>query len=709
MENNNALKPNEIIQKRDLLTQASILLKKEFFGIDSVIDQIIESISSWYFFPHLQERPVVVNLWGMTGVGKSDLLERLIQLLNLNDQYFHFDMSEIADGKTNMGEEFSTTYQAINSNPVVFTFDEFQLSRSVNEEFKENSQSKTRIVWDIIDSGKYKFIDYNYQIGYLHEFLIKARFLIKSGLKVKNGVVVRNENLFIEEFNVENDSISKYKRNFLKRRILNRKPRSLHNISNNKDLLYFIDDDMLDLIFDLYSDKVQRLPELKELVVQFNEIETIEFVKKVIKHALIPKTIDLSKSLIFVVGNLDEAYKMSGDFNPDIDADSFYEETRKIGISDIKTALKYRFRKEQISRLGNTHIIYPSLDRNAFQRIIMRELNKIEKQCYNEFGRTLTFDRSVVDMLYAESVFPTQGARPVLSTINQLIRSKLGNLLVEITEKTIKGQYTIDWSFENSAYVIRFIHHDSVIHKFNLSVDLKLKEKRKAKKDDVQSIVAVHESGHAVVSCILLDIIPDKIVSTTASDDTLGFNYTGSKTKIFVKDEMVNRVALFLGGIVAEELVFGSEKITSGSGEDISKATEFASRMIKSSGMFKNPIDVQVEHIQTNHSYFDFKCEYNQQLEKLIEQGKQKANTILNENIELLIHMANYLSDNTVLYKPQINEMVERLAKSNLPVNSFSYRSLLKSKFKKVKSLGHLEENRIFVEHISLNKNSETV
>lgn len=81
MENSKTINSNKIIKKRDLLTQASIILKKEFFGMDSVIDQIIESISSWYFFPHMQERPVVLNLWGMTGVGKSDLLKRLVQLL----------------------------------------------------------------------------------------------------------------------------------------------------------------------------------------------------------------------------------------------------------------------------------------------------------------------------------------------------------------------------------------------------------------------------------------------------------------------------------------------------------------------------------------------------------------------------------------------------------------------------------------------------
>src|SRR6056297_564540 len=251
--------------------------------------------------------------------------------------------------------------------------------------------------------------------------------------------------LLCREFNSDDISQSEFKRNFLIRRRFTRKPKSLQSNWDENKANYFIDHDLLNTIFELYSDKITRFSALREHVLQFNENETIDFIKEILRHALCPKVVDLSKSLIFIIGNLDEAYKMAGDFNPDIDADSFYQETLKIGISEIKTALKRRFRKEQISRLGNTHIIYPSLDSNAFRNIIVRALNKIEEQWLGEFGATLNFDHSVIDILYAESVFPTQGARPVLSTINQLVRSRLGNIILEITKHKITGRYHIEW------------------------------------------------------------------------------------------------------------------------------------------------------------------------------------------------------------------------------------------------------------------------
>ena len=46
--------------------------------------------------------------------------------------------------------------------------------------------------------------------------------------------------------------------------------------------------------------------------------------------------------------------------SPDLDADSLYEQTSKINLSDIKRSLTFLYRPEQISRLGNNHIIYKS-------------------------------------------------------------------------------------------------------------------------------------------------------------------------------------------------------------------------------------------------------------------------------------------------------------------------------------------------------------
>ncbi len=72
----------EITERRKVLVKASKNLKKHFVGIDSIIDEVISNIEVWYLMPELLTRPVVVNLWGMTGVGKTDLIRRLVRELN---------------------------------------------------------------------------------------------------------------------------------------------------------------------------------------------------------------------------------------------------------------------------------------------------------------------------------------------------------------------------------------------------------------------------------------------------------------------------------------------------------------------------------------------------------------------------------------------------------------------------------------------------
>jgi ATP-dependent Lon protease len=79
---------DEIKRKQALLQVSRDILKKEFVGIDTVIDKVIDSISTWFIFPELQETPVIINLWGMTGVGKTALIIRLSYLLEFDKKFF---------------------------------------------------------------------------------------------------------------------------------------------------------------------------------------------------------------------------------------------------------------------------------------------------------------------------------------------------------------------------------------------------------------------------------------------------------------------------------------------------------------------------------------------------------------------------------------------------------------------------------------------
>ena len=78
----------ERIQKRQLiLKNLAKHLKKHFVGIDRIIDDVIKNMRIWYITPELLSRPIIINLWGMTGVGKTDLVRKLVKHLKFENKF----------------------------------------------------------------------------------------------------------------------------------------------------------------------------------------------------------------------------------------------------------------------------------------------------------------------------------------------------------------------------------------------------------------------------------------------------------------------------------------------------------------------------------------------------------------------------------------------------------------------------------------------
>ena len=96
-----------IIDKSDKLKSVINQLKKEYIGLDSIIDEIHNLIEPWYIFPSSQIRPTVINLWGLTSTGKTSLIMRLFNLLDLSS-VLKFDTGEWVD-KT----DFELTHKKI--------------------------------------------------------------------------------------------------------------------------------------------------------------------------------------------------------------------------------------------------------------------------------------------------------------------------------------------------------------------------------------------------------------------------------------------------------------------------------------------------------------------------------------------------------------------------------------------------------------------
>lgn len=644
---------NVFVGKQEILEKARLTLKKEFIGIDNVIDEVINNISSWYTLHHIQEKPLVLCLWGLTGTGKTSLVYRLVELINFVDSHYHFDLGD-KDSYMSFSHSLSELCDNKDTSPVIITLDEFQHSRTLEGPFRQEIKSdKNRLIWDIIDSGKISFTNYKSGLWELESNVIKLTHLVKSGVQVKDGFVSRNKLLYCKEMEIR----------FVKTKQQTFVPQSCY-----QSIIDFAGED-----FNLYL-----FTEVREYLKTLNASETIVFLNKVLKIAQRPTVKSFSKALIFVLGNIDEAYSMSNNYSVDIDADEFHEMSLQINVPKIKQALKERFRNEQIARLGNTHIIYPALSKKSYYQIINMELASF-KEKFKDFTKVeMKIDDSVIETIYKEGVYPTQGVRPLFTTVNQIIKCRLSIIVAEIIKLDLKVGL-VQLKSDNEKIFCEYLLKNKVIHQLELSYTSNLEKLRKNRQDDLQAITAVHESGHAIISALSLNVVPEVIMSVTSDVDNHGFVYTKFTKKYFSKIDMLPKVAFLMGGIVAEEIIFGKEYLTAGGSSDIERATELVSQLVRNNGFGKTAVNYAkgVFDVGDHNHNMDI---VEDEISEIIQEGRVLAEQILTTEKKLLLQMANILSDNTSIKKPEIIKLIEQF--STQKITNISEKKYFRNKLK---------------------------
>ncbi len=104
--------------------------------------------------------------------------------------------------------------------------------------------------------------------------------------------------------------------------------------------------------------------------------------------------------------------------------------------------------------------------------------------------------------------------------------------------------------------------------------------------EDEKRLTAYHEAGHALVALNVPKHDPLHKVTIIPRGRAMGVTMSLPEADKYShsKIELESRLAMVFGGRVAEELVFGLENVTTGAGDDIRKATEWARRMVTEFG-----------------------------------------------------------------------------------------------------------------------------
>src|SRR6266545_1499821 len=118
-------------------------------------------------------------------------------------------------------------------------------------------------------------------------------------------------------------------------------------------------------------------------------------------------------------------------------------------------------------------------------------------------------------------------------------------------------------------------------------VMLGLERKSMVLTEEERRLTAYHEAGHALVGLQMPGIDPVHKVTIVPRGRTLGSTLFLPETdrRNYTRQWLLSTLAMSYGGRIAEELIFGAEKVTTGAYGDIQQATEMARRMVTQFGM----------------------------------------------------------------------------------------------------------------------------
>ncbi len=102
-----------------------------------------------------------------------------------------------------------------------------------------------------------------------------------------------------------------------------------------------------------------------------------------------------------------------------------------------------------------------------------------------------------------------------------------------------------------------------------------------------RKLTAYHEAGHAVIALRVPGLDPVHKVTIVPRGRALGLTASlpEEDRHSYSRDYLLAQLAMLFGGRAAEEMIFGAEKITTGAGNDIERATSMARRMVMQFGM----------------------------------------------------------------------------------------------------------------------------
>ena len=203
-------------------------------------------------------------------------------------------------------------------------------------------------------------------------------------------------------------------------------------------------------------------------------------------------------------------------------------------------------------------------------------------------------------------------------------------------------------------------------------VQLGAERKSLVMKDEERKQTAYHEAGHAVCAIKVKGTDPLHKVTIVPRGRTLGVAFTVAEDdRVSISRQQLDaRLVMAYGGRVAEELVFGRERVTTGAASDIQMATQLARRYVSQWGLSDKigPIlvgDNEQElflgaQLMSRREVSERTAQLvDEEVSRVVHESYEKARTVLTENRALLDTLAMALLDRETLTREDIKMLVD--------------------------------------------------
>lgn len=196
-----------------------------------------------------------------------------------------------------------------------------------------------------------------------------------------------------------------------------------------------------------------------------------------------------------------------------------------------------------------------------------------------------------------------------------------------------------------------------------------------------KTTTAYHEAGHALVGHVLPDSDPVHKVTIIPRGGTGGVTwFIPPEDRVFVSlIQFKDMLARGLGGRIAEEVILGKDRITTGAGNDLQSAAELARDLIMNQGMgdklrdqvFHVDDGMMIDRLVHERDYSEDTAKIiDQEVEQLITEAANRARAVIKANPKALEKLKDLLIEKETV---DADEVIEALKGAKLPSSAALY------------------------------------